>query len=346
MLVDWITARLPLELLEDIDRETLLGLGDRICRFNPKTGETVWETSAWDSVRSDSHQISFRAGTDALWIQGSPGRVFGDGDAVFGSGSASSLDLPGCVLGMASMVFDTHGLVSRPAVQQWIVSRVDVTGMLLLPSLADVRAALLILRNCEGGRYRVNQQAGDTIYWSKRSRLRKGKAYAKGPHLRHMMKQAHYEGRRYTQEEIDAAGCLLRLELTLGNQWFRERAGQAWWSLTADQLKEEWNNYFKRMLGQSTVNTMNLAEQIRAVAKTDGQAKAAHACWALIKAYGWEKARDMQSKTTWYRNLNVLRAAGLGDADLSAGNVVPIRRPLIECEMVHSWDDLRRRLAA
>lgn len=346
MLVDWITARLPLELLEEQDRETLLGLGDRIRRFNPKTGELCWETSAWDSCRSDSHQINFKAGGDALWIQGSPARVFADGDAVFGSGPSSALDLPGCVRGMAAMVFNAHGLVSRPAVERWIVSRVDVTGMLLLDSLPDVRAALAVLRNCEGGRYRVSQQAGDTVYWSKGSRLRKGKAYAKGPHLRYLMRKPGYEGRRYTDEEIEAAGCLLRLELTLGAQWWRERAGKSWWSVSSSELRHEWNEYFKRMLGDAKVNEMNLQERIRAVVETDGQAKAAHACWALIKAYGWDKARDMQTTRTWYRNLKALRDAGLSDADLSQGNVVPFRRPLIESRMVDSWADLHRLLAA
>ncbi|RKT46627.1 phage/plasmid replication protein, II/X family [Thiocapsa rosea] len=346
MLVDWITARLPLDLLCEEDRETLLGLGDRIRRFNPKTGELCWETTAWDSIRSDSHQINFKPGGDALWIQGSPGRVFGDGDAVFGAGPASALDLSGCVRGMAAMVFDAQGLQSSPSVGQWIVSRVDVTGMLLLDSLPDVRAALSVLKNCEGQRYRVEQQAGDTVYWSKSSRIRKGKAYAKGPHLRYLMKKRDYQGRRYTDDEIEAAGCLLRLELTLGAQWWRERAGKSWWLVSASELKKEWTEYFNRMLGDAKVTEMNLQERIRAVVETDGQAKAAHACWALIKAYGWDKARDMQSKSAWYRNLKALRDAGLSDADLSHGNVVPFRRPLIESRMVDSWADLYRLRAA
>ncbi|MBK5963692.1 hypothetical protein CCR95_06235 [Thiocystis minor] len=91
-----------------------------------------------------------------------------------------------------------------------------------------------------------------------------------------------------------------------------------------------------------------LETRINTAAKTSGQAKAAIGCWALIKAYGWEKAREMSSKPTWYRNLAVLRAAGLSDADLSAGTVVPFRRSLMEFQMVESWDHLQqlRRLAA
>jgi hypothetical protein len=86
---------------------------------------------------------------------------------------------------------------------------------------------------------------------------------------------------------------------------------------------------------------MKIEQRVYASAATEGQAKAAIGCWALIKAYGWEKAREMSgSKCTWYRNLKVLRAAGLSDADLSAGNVVPFRRPLIQCQQVESWDEL------
>ena len=239
--------------------------------------------------------------------------------------------------------------MALPDPLRWVVSKVDVTGNLLLPNLADVRQALMILRNCEGGRYRVSQQAGDTVYWSHRSKLKSGKAYAKGPHLGHLMKQNDYDGRPYNADEIEQASLLLRLELSLKAQWWRERSGRPWHEITPEQLKTGWRAYFERMMGDVEVTEMNIEQRVQAVAPTQGQAKAAIGCWALIKAYGWEKAREMSSARTWYRNLKVLRAAGLSDADLSAGNVVAIRRPLIQCQLVDSWDELReasRRLAA
>jgi len=346
MLIDWVTARVPLDCLRTKDRLRLRDLGDRIQRFNPATGEVAWETSAWDSIRSDSHAISYRCGSDALWMQGSPARVMGDGDAVFGSGASAALDLPGCVERMRDYVFGILDVRRKPpSAEFFLVSRVDVTENLLVGSLADVRAGLAELRGCEGGRYRVSQQAGDTVYWSQRSRLRKGKAYAKGPHLRYQMRKLDYHGRRYSDEELMMADCLLRLEHTLGAQWWRERAGNPWYQVTAKDLKSEWHSYFDRMLGKAEVTEMNIEEKVQQVAKTEGQAKAAIGCWALIKAYGWEKARDMTSRTTWYRNLSILRAAGLSDADLSAGNVVAIRRPLIQCQTVESWQDLREKFA-
>jgi hypothetical protein len=341
VLVDWVTARVLLQLLQDEDRAKLGQLGDRVRRFNAATGEIVYECQAWDSIRSDSHHLTYRVSGDALWMQGSPARVIGDGDAVFGAGPARALDLVGCVERMREVLAAVLAVQLPAAVPDWTVSRVDITGNLLLRSLADVRAGLTMLRNCEGGRYRVSQQAGDTVYWSHRSRYKSGKAYAKGPHLAQLMRRKDYDGRRYSEDEIDSASRLLRPELSLRSHYWRRQAGKPWYEKVPSELKAEWQAYFGRMLGDAEVTEMNIEERVKQVAESDGRAKAAIGCWALIKAYGWEKAREMSGKRTWYYNLKVLRAAGLSDADLSAGNVVPIRRPLIECRQVDSWEELR-----
>ncbi len=342
MLIDWVSAAVSLELLSEQDRQALRKRGDRVQRFNLETGAIAWETQAWDSIRSDSHQLSFHVGSDVLRLQGSPARVFGDGDAVFGSDAAAALDLPGCVERMAAVLAHALG-VTLPVVSAFKVTRTDITQNLLLRDLADVRAALRVLRDCEGGRYRVNQQAGDTVYWSKGSSLRKGKAYAKGPHLRYLMaKVREFSGRQYTRDEIAMADRLLRLELTLAHEWWRrQRESKAWYEVTVEELREQWQRYFERMMGQAEVTEMNIGERVRAVAKTEGEAKAAEATWLLIKAYGWEMAKDRISKRSWYRHLKLLRAAGLSDADISSGNVVPFRRPLIAARMVDSWAQLR-----
>ena len=344
MLIDWITARLPERFFDRHEWYHLMSLTDRVSRYCGKTGELRWESAAWESVRSDSHQIAFRVGSDAIWIQGSPARLMGEGDTVFGLGASAALDLTGCVERMSAFVFDQVGLPLRGHPWDWIVSRIDVTGNLLLNSLVDVREALRILRNVEGGRYRVSQKAGDTVYWSTNSRLRKGKAYAKGPHLEYQMRKKGYDGKRYVTEEICLANRLLRLELTLGAQWLREeRSGKKWHELTNGDLYEEWESYFSRMVGDmETTNDRELKEKIYLVAPTAGQAKAAYGTWALIQSQGWEQARDMHSSRTWYRNLKILRNAGLSDADLSAGRIVEFRRQLIECQLVESWEELRK----
>jgi len=341
MLIDWITARVASDILGDERWQKLVALGDRIVRFNVQTGEVVYETFAWDSVRSDSHQLVFRVGSDALWLQGSPARILGDGCAVFGTGPALKLDLAGCVASMVAYLSRLVGIGLPPAAS-WTVSRVDVTGNFLLDSQADVRVALATLRNCEGGRYRVSQQAGDTVYWSHRSHLRKAKAYLKGAHLRYQQRRIDYTGREYTEQELQAADKLLRLELTLCRDWFRQHCPRnSWTDVTAHQLCQEWDRYFLRMVGEAmTTDDKSLRAAVDAVAATSGQAKSAFALWLLIKHEGWEKARDITAKRTWYRNLKILHAAGLGDADISAGVVVPIRRRILECRLVHDWSEI------
>ena len=345
MLIDWITARLPDGHFERSEWDHLRSFSDRILRYNPATGEQVWETSAWESIRSDSHQLSFRIGSDALWVQGSPARIIGDGDAVFGSGASSELNLMGCVDRMSAYAFQQFQIQPRGHATDWIVSRIDVTGNLLLDTLEDVREALRILRDVEGGRYRVSQQAGDTVYWSHRSRLRSGKAYAKGPHLDYQSrKNRSYDGRVYQPEEINLANRLLRLELKLGAQLLREdRLGKPWYELTSGDLYEQWNDYFGRMIGDSEMMTdADLKRKVIESAPTEGQGKAAYGCWTLIKSEGWERAREMCSKPTWYRNLKILRSAGLADADFSAGRVVEFRRRILDAKLVESWDELKR----
>ena len=337
MLIDWVTARVPLDLLTEQGRAAALAINDRVMRLDPNTGEIRWQTAAWDSVRSDSHQIAVRCLSE-LWVQGSPARVIADGCSVFGADPASSLDLAGCVDVMRRFVSIRLGVVLPPALQ-WIVSRVDVTGNLLLDSPEEVRQALSILRDCEGGRYRVSQQAGDTVYWSHRSKLRSGKAYAKGPHLRYLQRQRSYTGRSYTDSDIAEASRLLRLELKLGREYFQRHD---WKTLDAKALAREWEGYFSRMIGDTEMTRDNeLKDAIDRVAASKGRANSAYGCWLMIQSEGWERARECFSKTSWYRHMQVLRAAGLGDADISSGRVVPLRRKVMEARLVRSWSELR-----
>lgn len=325
-----------MERLSPEARDAVRQLGDRIQRWCPRTGVVRYETSAWDSVRSDSHQVACRAGLD-FWMQGSPARVIGDGCSVFGAGAAAALDLRGCVQRMADYVAGRLG-VELPDADEWIVSRIDVTANLDVGSLAHVRSALRVLRDCEGGRYRVSQQAGDTVYWSHRSKMRAGKAYAKGPHLRYLQQRPSYTGRTYSEEELTAADRLLRLEMRLGREWL---ARHEWRSLTGEELRREWDEYFGRMIGTAAVmRDEDVRSRIMAAAESEGRGRAAYGCWALIRAEGWERAREMHSRATWYRHLRVLRRAGLGDADIAAGRVVALRRTVLEARMVTSWKEL------
>lgn len=353
MLIDWLSINLPVGTLDFDKLRAWQSTQDRIIRVGGD-GAIQWETSAWDSVRSDSHQLAFQVTGCNIRIQGSPARILCDGDNVFSCGAAAALDLVGCHARMVAFINQHTGLDLPKAPDLWHVTRVDVTENLFLGSLPEVRQALSILRDCEGGRYRVSQQAGDSVYWSHRSRLRSGKAYAKGAELAHKMIQSGKQKvkqamREYGIEEIAMASGLLRLELKLGAQYWRERIAQKWHETSPDHLKAEWQSYFSRMIGGAEIMAeQDIYARLLAVVDIDdkgkpkeGQAKAAYSLWCLIKSEGWQKSRDMTNKATWYRNLKHLRNAGLSDADISRGNVVPLRKKVLEAVPVTTWAELR-----
>lgn len=340
MLLDWVTINIPVEHFSDAQIEVLLGLNDRILRVCAQTGEVVYETVAWDVIRSDSHQLNARfSASGGLWLMGSPARVIGDGCAVFGSGASAALNIGACIDAMRLFMQQALKVNLPSDISLYRVTRIDVTENLWLPDLTAVRQALTIMRGINGGRYRVSSTAGETVYWSQKSTLRSGKAYAKGPHLLHLKKQKTYTGRDYSAEDIDVANHLLRLELKLGREFFNRTN---WRTFTADDLREQWRDYFMRMIGDSEIkNDGDLKTRIFAAAPTEGLGKAAFGLWTLIKSQGWEEARDMTSTRTWYRGLKTLRAAGLSDADISSGQVVAFRQKVIEAQVVTSWSQLR-----
>lgn len=354
MLLDWVSASLAYDRLPVEHWEALRLLGDRIMRYCPRTGAVQWETTAWDSVRSDSHQIAFKVGGDAVFIQGSPARVCGSGDTVFGEGPSRAMDIQECIRIMARHVTSVVGVplpVSGVLVRQWKVSTVDVTANFLMDDLPAVRVALRYLRDCEGGRYRVSQTAGDTVYWSHTSHLRKGKAYAKGPQVVALMKKRDYTGRVYSTVELAIIDCLLRMELRLASQYWRERAVKSWYDYILDDFVWEWESYFNRMVGDADMATVSdLLDRLLQVAPTEGQAKAAYQCFLTIQDQGWERAKELYSSKgkpnkTWYRHMVHLRNAGLGDVDIAAGRVVEFRRRVLECTLVNSWEDVFNKAA-
>ena len=82
MMIDWLSIKLAVtEEFEGLVKEYQT-TQDRILRIGGD-GSLQWEVSAWDSIRSDSHQLAFQATGSYIRIQGSPARIIGDGDNVF-----------------------------------------------------------------------------------------------------------------------------------------------------------------------------------------------------------------------------------------------------------------------
>jgi II/X family phage/plasmid replication protein len=343
VLIDYVTAHVCLTELSDAAREWVREqIGERIMRYCPRTGDVRSESGTWDSLRSDDHELSARVGS-SLVLAGSPARCCGVGDTVFGSGAAAALDLPGCVEAMKAVIERLSGC-ELPAAPAWRVCRVDVTGNLLLPDPAGVAQALGWLRGMNAGRLKVDSRFGDSVYFNLGSRRRKAVCYRKGAHLRRMVGKPSYTGRPYSEVELDAADRLLRMELRLGSQWWQDHD---WRGVTAEGLTAQWQDYFQPLLGQGEVMDKSvLVQRVRAVAKTEGQARAALACWALIQQSGWEQAADMHARPTWYRHLKLLKRAGLGEVDLAHGQVIPIRRVELHAASVDTWEQLLKRCAA
>jgi II/X family phage/plasmid replication protein len=338
MLIDWITAKLDEKFLNEEQTRILRSRADRIIRISASTGEQVYETQAWDSIRSDSHSITIRMSSDCLFVCGSPARVIGDGDAVFSSGVCSKLDLRGCLDAVIKFVSIQTG-VFLPCSDNWKVTRIDVTDNLLLDSQQQVIEALDILNRTDGGRYKVSNKAGNSIYWGSKSRRYKGKAYAKGEHLTYMMALKGYDGKRYSFDEIEAANKLLRLELTIGAQTMRELSH--WSDLTPMDLALEHSRYFDRMIGDTNMTSVSkLQEKLQEICPTSGQAKSAFMLFTYIRAHGFKKAKSDTSSSTFYRNQRYLKLAGLADSDISTGEIVALRRRVLECSSVNSWSDL------
>lgn len=338
-MLDWLTLRLDASRLDAHALTSFRATQGRIMHINPD-GTIKWDIPAHESIRSDSHQITVRLGSD-LSIKGSPARVMSK-DNVFGSGNIVI-----CAQAVLAFVCQNRS-VTLPEHQHWNVTRVDITHNYDLRELAAVRQALHELEITEGGRYQKQTHAG-TVYWSSRSSVRSGKVYAKGPHMLELQRTGKAS---FSNEELQHAQGLLRLELQLKNQYWREQAEKPWYQYTEQDFDRIHEGYFKPLVGSIEVVEMDNIQQkcveaARQLSKSEGQGKSAYLYWILIREVGFEQARSLTAKRSHYRYLQVLRQAGFGYADFQARNVTRLRRkPIILGEPVRSWEELQARHAA
>ena len=338
MLIDWMTLALDGSLLPVETRNKLNAMQDVVQRVSGD-GELLWYCPARESIRSDTHNFSWRLAGD-LVLMGSPARMFDRlGDNVFGS-----VDLVQCfksVIQFASGALGV-GLPATPAI--WKLTRVDITANYDLQSLSNVRQALNCLRHIEGGRYQVKTSA-ESVYWSPQSRTMSGKAYAKGPHMRYMCKRGKVH---IAADDLDKLDRLLRLELRLGSHFFR-RKGSKWFNLTCEDLQVVHRDYFAKFIGSVEVFKMqDIIETLNKIAPTPGQARAAAGTWSLIQVHGYEAVKDLLTKSTFFRHTALLKKAGLTHADMQARKVLPFRQRAITIDLddpVHTWEDLYQRCA-
>jgi II/X family phage/plasmid replication protein len=300
-------------------------------------GMITWEKVSRESIGSDSHKLVVEAAPHCLWIYGSPARV-SQVNNVFGKECIRE-----CALDMIKFAARHLECILPTHLESWQITRADVTQNYDLGSAAEVRQALSYLRQSEGGRLQVSTKS-ETIYWGKDSSLRKMKAYHKGPQL---LKQVKQNKAQATPEEIDLSQRLLRLELTLGNQFWRERSPKPWYDYEAHELEQMHQQYFGQVIGKMEITEMEdirtqLIEAAQRLNWSEGTGLAAYRTWCQIKSMGLREVEDTMPASTWRRHKSIMFEAGMTYADFHAQNIIPFRRRTIELgSAVTCWDDMR-----
>lgn len=345
MLIDWMTLRFPLsEKLGSVLHARIMANMGHMTKITPD-GVVEWVKGVpdWDAIRSDSLGLYWSVTSDGhfdyLTIGGSPSSQQNNGVNVFGS--LSMEEGAKTLIRSAGLALDAI----LPDWKQWDCRRLDITGNYNMGSTGQVKQALKLLLSTDAPRRRTNSDraGGDSVYWNPTSTLRKGKAYHKGAHLRFQARKGNIE----ISEELHLlADNLLRLELTLGSQWFRRFATtKDWREFTPEFLTAEHTSFFSSLIGGGGLEVADMGTlllELEKVAPSKGQALAAHRTWALIKSIGYTQTQSSMPKATFSRHMKSLRAAGLSSADLCAGVVIPFRtKTLILGEPVLCWDDIR-----
>jgi len=333
-MIDWLTMKTDINNLQPETVDKLRASQGMVYKL-AADGSCEWMTPSREVIRSDSHQIQVHLSKHFLHVLGSPARVVSK-DNVFGSGHIIE-----CAARMLSFI-EGQLWCDLPAFHEWTVSRVDITHNYDLTAPALVRQALNTLRHAHGGRYQIRTES-ESVYWSVKSRHQSGKAYHKGPHLEYQRKQ----GAIFTDEEINLAQRLLRLELRLGSQWWGQTATKSWWEYTESDFDQIHAAYFRPLIGNAEVTEMTdikkqCIDAAKALGMTEGRGKAAYAHWCLMVAEGYEQARECTAARTSRQHEQVLKQAGLSFADFQARRVVALRRqPLVLAQPVTSWEQLR-----
>jgi II/X family phage/plasmid replication protein len=332
-MIDWLTLRIDLSHLTIETIETIRAMASTLCKISPD-GVVEWQSYCWESVKSDTHQVCVRVGSD-LWIQGSPARV-GLPNNMFGA-----LDIRYCAHKMIAFASSHLGLGHLPPYKQWSCTRIDVTRNNLMHSDAEARQALSHLKQSPEGRQKHTFESNG-FYIGKGSSLHSGKIYLKGQDARRNQK---LQRALYTSAQLSKADKILRSEYMIRRHLIRrlkEEGGIDWFNLSPATLLQMHTDYFREYFSEiEVVDMSDILEKLLAVADTEGQAKSAYDCYIRIRTIGYEQAKVAYPKTTWYRHIKHLKNAGLTRADLNPSHVVPLRKRRIDVgQAVRHWDEI------
>lgn len=351
-LIDWLTLRLPISTTSHpaIFERVLGYLGNVFC--TDKDGAIKWATRRLDidALRSDSPglywQVTGDGVSDALLIGASPATLE-HGLNVWGS-----LDIVHCARVLIAEASKRLQIL-LPGPDQWACTRIDVTANYALPDATSVKSALAQLLVTSGSRRRASShnRGGDTVYWSQKSDLVKGKAYHKGPQVLALWKRNKIDT---LPPEHDLLDQIIRLEHTRGHKWFRELrdAGARWQDLTYDELIKLHTDFFSPLIEQGIeVTNMDRDQILKAIieanACSESQARAVFNTYKNCRTEGFEVTRDMMAPRTFRHHTRLLTNAGISDFHLRTAKLIPFPKvQIVLAKAVANWDDIRRAAAA
>lgn len=339
MLIDWLTLRTEISDLQDNDLMALMPYLAIKETKNVITEEIISSKVVVDidALRSDFQGMAWSISTNGkskfLNIGASPA-FLEHGRNIFGS-----IDYEHCkslLINHARRVLPTVCLFR----ENWQPRRIDVTQNFSMQSNHQVKEALHVLRTCDGTRQKATTRA-DSVYWGSGSAYRQGKAYDKYTQSIELNKRNAKLGKPslYDSNELSLLEPIIRLELSLGRQFFDEHTDEK--LFTSEFLINQHNQFFGQFIGNSQVTDMDtLLYELKNISPSDGLARASYDTYLRIKQNGYEFTKQSMSKASFFRHTKLLKQAGLTQSDLTSAQIIPLRKRRIDLQPVNSWTDL------
>lgn len=347
MLIDWLTLRCKISDIQENDLLQLipyLAKMEITCLLTDEVVKTKMVVDI-DAVRSDFTgmvwSISSNGKDKYLNIGASPASL------EHGSNLFGSFDYQHC-----KQILLNHARKVLPNVclfhDEWHPRRIDITQNFHMESLIQVKDALHILRASDGMRQKSTVK-GDSVYWGESSKYKRGKAYDKYTQACELNKRFIKQSKTpiYTNEQLQQMSSIIRLEMTLGRQWFDEHQDES--LLTPDYLIKQHNEFFGQFIGDSEVTDMDkLLKALIQTAPSEGRARSAYNTYLNIKHNGYNHTKESMNYNTFRIHKKHLLNAGLCQADLTSGRVIELRKRRITMQPVYNWSHLAElnRLAA
>ena len=344
MLIDWLTLR---HQITDLEEQSLYPLMPYLATLTVRRAidDEVLKTKLVvdvDQVRSDFQgmvwSISSNGKDKYLNIGASPA-FLANGNNLFGSDDYQACKIE--LIRYAQKVFKGALVLSS----NWHPRRIDITQNYLMQSNQQVKEALYILRSSDGIRQKATVRAGDTVYFGAGSHFIFGKAYDKFAQAVELCKKSAKQLKPipYSHYQLSLIDRILRLELTLGRQFFDEHSDEE--ILTPTFLAEKHETFFRKFIGDSEVYDMDsLYQRLIETCPSAGRAQAAYDTYLRIKDRGYAFAEQTMSRATFLRHRKYLIEAGLSISDLKSARIVELRKRRIDMQPVQSWEHLEQLL--